>query len=85
MVDKQFDFTKLRLRKILGLKLDKIASEIGISQSYLCRLENGYIKDIKNYTKRLRLFSYIGWLENQCKIRGISPKMAKTVLKAQNE
>ena len=61
-------FTKLRrLRKINEITLDEVAMDTGLSVGYLNRIERGFIRDIKNATKKKRLESYIRKLENRTK------------------
>ena len=48
-----------RFRKELGITLDGVAGEIGISVGYLNRIERGLIKDVKNTRKKQRLVNYI--------------------------
>lgn len=57
---------KLRiLRKLLGISLDVVADEVGISIGFLNRYERGFIKDVKNIEKKARLEFYIQRLEEK--------------------
>lgn len=59
---------KLRkLRKILEIPLDIVASETGISAGFINRFERGYIKEIKNEKKKIRLEYYIKRLEERAR------------------
>ena len=59
-----FDYTRLRQpRRFLGLTIDFVAIKVKMSISYLCRLELGYIKYVKNPNKAKRLQEYIKNIE----------------------
>jgi len=60
--------TKLRmLRKLNDITLDEVALDTGLSIGYINRIERGYIKDIKNDVKRIKLENYIKDLEKKTK------------------
>ena len=59
-----------RLRMINEITLDEAAQETGMSVGYLCRIERGFIANIKNDAKRKRVENYI------LKLRKRKPKLS---------
>lgn len=60
--------TELRqLRKLNDITLDQVAVDTGLSVGYLNRIERGYIKEVKNNTKRKKLENYIKRLKKKTK------------------
>lgn len=63
-MNKDFDFTKLRkLRRHFDITTDDVSRETGVSIGYINRIERGYVSNIKNIHKNLKLQTYIEGLE----------------------
>jgi len=67
---KKIELAELRdLRYLLGITLDEVSNELGISVGYLSRIESGHIKSIKNTYKEERLIKYIQKLKKKAKYK----------------
>lgn len=64
--------TTLRpLRKVNDITLKEVASDTGLSSSYINRIERGFITEIKDDEKRKKLEEYIKELKKKTKKKGI--------------
>ena len=54
-----------KLRRAAGLTLLQAAQRAGISESYLWKIEEGYVQQVQNHRKHRRVLALEQWLQKR--------------------